>query len=326
MFSATVIVVAYHADRWMPRCVETLREAFQEHSHLVLVDNGGTSRMEGLPLTEFDHLILPTSGPLGFAEANNFALQQVGLTRKAVCFLNQDTLSTAGWLAACLACLRDHPEVGAVSPLIRTYDGTDWDPAFRDCAKKSLGLLERLDNEQEVPSFCEVPMITAAAMVVRSDVLREVGPFDPIFRSYYEDYDLCRRIRLAGWRVGICTQGRIAHYSGSATFSEKAQRRRIRWIVRNRAIHQIRLADRHRLRAMLRYLTCNFARNLCRSVWHTPSSQPLREFLGAHLDLLPLLGRLVSEKRDLRSWKRYLDELNWMALPSGPFRGHNSND
>ena len=182
-----VVVVDYHGKRWLPDCLVTLRDATGDDCRIVFVDNGGNGDIARLGLDEESAVVLTAPRRMGFAEANNFALQQVGLEAGAVCFLNQDTLSEPGWLAACLECLENNPNVGAVSPLLRNYDNTGWDPGFFDCARESAQLLELLNNQSGADDFCEVPRVTAAAMIVRSDVLRQVGPFDPIYVSYYED-------------------------------------------------------------------------------------------------------------------------------------------
>ncbi len=134
---ASVIVVAYRGDRWLPACLASLRESLEAPARLVLVDNAGNTCIEGLDLTGFDARILRCGRPLGFAEANNFALRQIELDTVAVCFLNQDTLSQPGWLDACIACLRAHPDLGVVTPLVVTYDGQGFDQAFLECARRS---------------------------------------------------------------------------------------------------------------------------------------------------------------------------------------------
>lgn len=315
----SVIIVAFRGDEWLPGCLETLRTAARTPMRLILVDNGGTSSMEGLPLAEFDHLVVPTPGPLGFAEANNLGLQHVDFDTEAVCFLNQDTLSGDGWLEACLECLRVRPGLGAVTPLIATYDRQGWDQAFWECARRSEQFCQHFDTDGDLEAFYETPVITAAAMVVRTEGLLKAGPFDPIYGSYYEDYDLCHRIREAGYRVGVCTRGRVAHYSGSATNTDDRRSVRMRQIIRNRCIYRLRQSGSSRLRAALRYLLREFTYGLGRSLIRTPSSQPLGVYLGAHGDLFPLLGRLLSWNRDVREWNRYLVGLNWPPLPSTDF-------
>lgn len=311
MRKAAVIIVAYKGKHWLPACVESLAHAATEPWSLVLVDNGDENAIDELDLSAFDVIRVKPAGILGFAEANNLALREIGLAYEAVCFLNQDTVSEPAWLQACLDGLSAQTEFGVVSPLLRTYDGSHWDPGFYDCARTVPSLLEGNQSSSHAAGFRECSRVTAAAVVVRSAALQRSGPFDPIFGSYYEDYDLCRRIRQSGYRVGICPRASVRHYSGSSTVSEEGIRKRTRQIIRNRAILRIREAGDHRWREIARYLTCTMPYNFGRSVFRTRSSHPLAVQFGAHWDLLRGWRRLVSGPYDQQVWTEYLRNIGW---------------
>ncbi len=312
--SVALVLVAYHADRWIGPCLDSLHLACDYGRQLILVDNGGNSRLESYSaLSNIE--ILTTPSNLGFAEANNYALVHGNILAEAVCFLNQDTLSRSGWLEACLACLQEDPAVGAVMPMIENYEATDWDAAFRTCCKAEPRLWARVQEGvnagfDDFPPFVAVPEITAAAMMVRRDALLKAGPFDPIYGSYYEDYDLCRRIAAAGYKVGICTRGRVGHFGGSVTTSGRAYRRRARWIARNRVIYAARWKWRNRPLGLSHYMFLSFPRNLARSALGR-SRVPFSAFVAAHKDLVPLMPRLVSANLDRVAWRRYLNKLAW---------------
>ena len=138
----TVVVPAYKGIQWIGPCVETLKTASRERIRLCVVDNGGNGDAIPRDLPEFEYVLLKAPRPMGFAEVNNFALCEVGLDSEFVCFLNQDANSTPGWLDACQASLREAPDRGALSPLLRTYDGSDWDRYFYACATKSPEFVE----------------------------------------------------------------------------------------------------------------------------------------------------------------------------------------
>ena len=309
--NTTVILVAYHGDRWLPNCLNSLSLASSRSLHLVLVDNSGNSYIDTVSLSSFRAEVIRTTRPMGFAEANNYALLRASHIEDTVLFLNQDTISSEGWLSNCVECLQSNPDVVAVTPLIATYDWEGWDPHFLESARKSD--LFRKDFDAGVPLnvLYEVPVIPAAAMVIRSDLLKAIGPFDPIFGSYYEDYDLCQRIHDSGCKVGICTRGKIAHYSGSATITKASEDKRARWITRNRVIYQLRGVSRRRSVAFLKYLAVDFPRNLARSLLRRPSAKPLLPFLLGNWDLLCLLPRLVSRGYDRNQWKKYLKSIGW---------------
>ena len=327
MITVSIILVAYHGDRWLPSCLASLAGASVNRQHLVLVDNSGNTVLHEQDLSPFDAEILTTPRPLGFAEANNFALVRASHLEDVVLFLNQDTISPAGWLDRCLEAMAGDATLGAVSPLIRTYDDDGWDPSFLACLDEEQReqLAVRYGNEV-LPKDNPTPGMTlqkgnvevwqtsnapAPALLVRTDVLRKVGPFDPVFGSYYEDYDLCRRIRQAGFRIGFVTGAHVRHFSGSTTDTPEKERRRMRQIIRNRVIYQLREEGTGRRLGVLRWFGRDLPRRLVRGLMRTPSSQPPGVTLGAYGDLVHLLPRLVSEKRDEAAWQAYLHELGW---------------
>jgi len=304
----TVILVAYHGDEWIPRCIASLSDASRSRLHLVLVDNSGNSVLDQLPLGPFDAEVISTPGPLGFAEANNFALMRASRLRRAVIFLNQDTISPAGWIDECCRVLDANPKLGAVSPLIRTYEDDGWDPSFLSCL--SVEQREMIGHE-ELDGVLYVTDVPAPAMMVPTGVLRRTGPFDPIFGSYYEDYDLCRRIREEGYDVGFATGARIRHFSGSTTSTRERELARMRHIIRNRFIHQLRSSRSSRSRQVARHFTHALPRRLARGLARTPSSQPPLVTIKAHFDLLKDLPRLISRSRDEAAWRNYLAGIGW---------------
>ncbi|MGQ0633587.1 MAG: glycosyltransferase family 2 protein [Planctomycetaceae bacterium] len=312
--AVAVIIVAYHGARWIPWCLATLEQASRDRLRVIIVDNGGNDGCIPETAPQFDYSIVVSPRPMGFAEANNLALRRdLAAGFEAVCFLNQDTLSQPGWIDSCRECLSERAERGAMTPLLRSFDGHEWDPGFLDCARQSSQFDCDRPDARKLAKFYAVPRVTAAAMMVRASALRAVGPFDPIFGSYYEDYDLCRRLRCAGYEIGICGQATVRHYSGSCTTTAAAARRRMRQIVRNRTIDRIREAGDKRWPALLHYALWTLPRNVARSFLQTPSSQPLAVQLGANWDLLRDWRRLTSAACDRRAWVEYLKNIEWTA-------------
>jgi N-acetylglucosaminyl-diphospho-decaprenol L-rhamnosyltransferase len=303
--NVSVVIVAYHGDRWIAPCVESLLASTELPVQILLVDNDGNTALAQMAKGWSGTRVIRTAQPLGFAAANNFALRFVDPAADAVCFLNQDTISAAGWLDACVQLLRADARLGAVVPLTYTYDGKELDAAFKDCASTANGLLDALSAGQPLAPLYEVSVAPAAAMVVKTAAIQAAGAFDPVFGSYYEDYDLCRRLRGAGYAIGIATAACIQHFGGSAACDAAARSRRGRQIVRNRVLHEIRSAGADRGRALIRYFAATFPRRLARSLVGRSAHSPM-QFLAGHLDLIPLVPRLIAQKRDVAALQRDL--------------------
>jgi len=307
----SVVLVAYYGDEWLPACLDSLVEASTRGVHLVLVDNAGNTILDALQRDRFDHEVIKTPRPMGFAEANNYALAHAARLEETVLFLNQDTLSQPGWIDRCLACLARAENLGAVSPLIHTYDGSGWDPGFLACLPSEEALRALASSDPEEGAWRYTDLASAPALIVRTDVLRRTGPFDPVFGSYYEDYDLCRRIRAAGYAIAFCGAARINHYAGSTTNTPARERKRMRQILRNRLLYALRASSRPRLSGLAGHVLIDLPRRLARGLLRTPSSQPPLVVLQAQGDLLRIAGRVVSRRLDERAWQSYLDEMGW---------------
>src|SRR5215217_1320135 len=65
-----------------------------------------------------------------------------------------------------------------------------------------------------------VDWVSGACMVVRKETLRDVGPLDERFFMYFEDADLCRRARAAGWLVYYLPHVEIVHQTGASSCSK----------------------------------------------------------------------------------------------------------
>ena len=314
--NVSVILVAYHGDSWLPACLDSLVQSSKKRLHLVLVDNAGNTIIPQLDLSKFDAEVLKTPAPMGFADANNFALTQASHLESVVLFLNQDTISPPHWVDYCLTCFEQDAQMGAISPMIRTYDDSDWDPSFLDCLPADTTKF-LTDPVSEASSTFYTKNVPAPSLLVRTEVLHEAGPFDPIFGSYYEDYDLCRRVRMAGYQVGFSQKARIQHFSGSTTTTREREIKRMRQIIRNRVLFQMRDSGKPRFPLFLKYLFMDFPRRFVRGVLRTPSSQPPGVTLKAYGDLLSIAGRLTSRRRDEAAWQAYLSELSWSNRISG---------
>ncbi len=142
----------------------------------------------------------------GFGAGHNLVLPR--LTSELHAIINPDVVLRDDALACMAAYMRAHPDVGLLSPRIRFPDGRDQvlgkrDPTLRYLAasrlrgsgapKKTLREYAMLDEDLSEP--CDIENATGCFMLVRTDLLRQLGGFDERYFMYFEDCDLCRMIR-----------------------------------------------------------------------------------------------------------------------------------
>ena len=299
--SCTVVIVGYDGVDWLPPLFRTLINSMGNGDTVLTVDNGGNQG--GIPssLGKIRQEVVETPTRMGFCDANNFGLERTAAESEFIGFLNQDVVADENWLSGIHEIFRKNPKVGALSPAHLTYDFNRLNPNFRSSIRHDRRCMSRRVNRE---GWFEQDNLIAAAMVVRTSVLAEVGGFDPIFGSYCEDYDLCRRIREAGFQTGVVPASRIGHFDGSATRTTKAELKRERHVVRNWAIHRIR-SSKTRFRATMKEVCLGMPKRLIKSLLKRQDRQHPSSILSAWASLISLIPRLVSKTLDDRITQRH---------------------
>ncbi len=156
-----------------------------------------------------------------------------------VFFLNPDTELLPGSLWALYHGIEEDETIGAIGPQLRYADGA-LQSSRRRFPGPLTGFFESTWLEQtwpqnpwtrryhlaDWPADCrqDVDWLVGAALLARGDVLAVVGGFDPQFFMYSEETDLCRRLKLAGWRVVYDPAAIVIHSEGRSSTQVSARR------------------------------------------------------------------------------------------------------
>lgn len=310
---AAIIIAAFRCDRWIEKCLESLVHSIDARHHIYVVDNGENKGAIPDTLPFANYTVLKTEHSLGFAEANNYALVRLGRSFDYYCFLNQDTISSPGWLDCCIECMESDPTIGAMMPMETLYDGSGIDPACGDCLKMSTSTTTITTSFGET-KVALTPQITAAAMVARADLIAQVGPFDPVFESYCEDYDLGDRIASTGHALGICHGPTVAHYSGSTTTNPKARIRRDALSLSNRALLKCRRQQSGRWWLAAKIILWGLPYRIAAALLRRPKAPSLKAVCMGYSRLFKILPRLFSAAADKSRFEQYLSRIGWAKL------------
>jgi GT2 family glycosyltransferase len=221
------------------QCLRSLADGARRVSlELLVVDNACTDGSAEAIAAEFpDAVLLHNAERRGFSTNNNLALAR-SHGRYAM-ILNDDTIVGAGALDRLVSFMDRHPEVGAVGPRLLNADGSIQQsvgksphPLFEPLHPLS-NRLRRLDWRPEVPT--EVDAISGACLMVRREVLDQVGGLDPAFDPLYsEEVDWCHRIRGAGWPIYHLPEATVVHL-GSQTMN-RAPRHKLERLYEKKAL------------------------------------------------------------------------------------------
>jgi GT2 family glycosyltransferase/glycosyltransferase involved in cell wall biosynthesis len=134
-----------------------------------------------------------------------------------LCFLNNDTQVTPGWLDALRACFEDVPDCGIAGSCLLYPDGRLQECGalvFADGGAWNCGRFERPDQPRYLYRR-ECDYVSGAALMIPADLFREVGGFDTRYApAYYEDTDLAFAVHAARRRVLVQPASTVIHCEG----------------------------------------------------------------------------------------------------------------
>ena len=165
----------------------------------------------------------------GFGANHNAAFHRA--TGAIFCVLNPDVRITADPFDALAAELTD-PRVGVAAPLVVDAAGEPEDNARRfpsawSLTAKLLGLTPRLDYAIGSEPFSP-DWVAGMFLAFRREAFAAVDGFDERYFLYYEDVDLCRRLRRSGFDVRLVPGARVTHL---ARRESRRSFRHLRWHV-----------------------------------------------------------------------------------------------
>jgi GT2 family glycosyltransferase len=222
----SIIIVNWNTRGLLADCLEAVFADPESCDwELLVVDNASMDGSAEMLRSRFPQVkLIANSTNQGYVGGNNLALQAA--TGQQLLLLNSDTIVEAGALTRLTRFLAGEPKAGAVGPKLLNRDGTlqlscGIPPSFwSECVSKLL--LHKLLpffklGRWKHDEIREVGWVTGACLLVRREVLNRVGTFDENLFMFYEDLDLCMRIRAAGWGIFYVPESRICHLGGQST-------------------------------------------------------------------------------------------------------------
>lgn len=241
--SLTISIVSYNTCALLRACLTSIQTCLDECEvtpQVIVVDNGSHDGSIEMVEQEFPWVQLIAVGEnLGYGCANNLAFKQV--QGRYFLILNSDTEVSPKAIEELVRWMDEHPEAGACGPHLVDPAGRPQVTWYRDPNLLSvfveqtfldrLPLFNRLAFDYGATGDqCnhpqEVQQITGAGLLVRSELYRQIDGFDPAFFMYYEDTDLCIRIRAQGQKIYYLPQVQILHHLGASS-QEVAMRARM---------------------------------------------------------------------------------------------------
>lgn len=223
--SISVILVNHNGLERTRNAVKSVKKS-SPRSEVIVVDNNSTDGSVECIRREFpDVKLIPSTENRGFgAGSNKGAGVALG---EFLFFLNPDTMLSEDTPCLLGAIMEFNSDIAACGPKLVDDDRTFQlsfgpDPSLvkewklrrmhRRLQKRNPSVQAELESRYS--AMREVDWVTGAALMIRRDVFQKVGGFDETFFMYFEDADLCRRVRKLGLKVLYVPSTKVVHFGG----------------------------------------------------------------------------------------------------------------
>jgi O-antigen biosynthesis protein len=220
----SAVMVLYGGWKLATRAISALADNTEAVFELVLVDNASPD--DSLARVE-EHVegatIIRNETNLGFGSASNQGAERA--RGRYLCLLNSDALAEPDWLPPLIETIEE-PGVGAVVPMYLNENGTLQEAGS---VVDSIGHCHMVGRDGDPHAFAhrfrrEIDFGSAACMLIRTELFHELGGFDELYTpGYFEDTDLCFKLRERGLRTIYQPRSRVVHVQHGSSTSESAR-------------------------------------------------------------------------------------------------------
>ncbi len=211
----SVIIVCYRAHERVIRCLEAL-DSFSGNDFsmevIVVNNNPGDIKYSEIEKRFTKYRFIQNTVNGGYANGCNLGVTKA--TGDYYLFLNPDAIALEDDVKKLLMAAKSNPSFFIIScrqirkngKESKAYGDFPWEKRKNSKGEKEAG------NEIIFPDW-----VSGSVMMIRKEVFDSLKGFDEDFWMYYEDVDLCRRVRKAGGEIAFCNNIIIQHDHGGST-------------------------------------------------------------------------------------------------------------
>lgn len=232
----SVVIVNWNLSELLHGCLDSLR-SFGDGVvvECIVVDNGSSDGSVAMLERDFPEVtLIRNTGNSGFSRASNQGMKAA--SGRYMFLLNNDCLLEEGALQRMVSYMDSHPEAGACGPRVVNSDGTlqvhskGYYPTILrimvkmfmpERIKNTWGLSSGIYEYNDKKEIQEYDWLSGCALMVRRQVVDEVGYLDADVFMYCEDIDWCYRIGKSGWKVMYLPMAQVLHFGGQSMLMQQ---------------------------------------------------------------------------------------------------------
>ncbi len=291
MLPVSIVVISYGSYRYLPDCLGSLFDNLATYPQFKValienkLDQTSLEQAKQAARSYFSQglRLLPAPFNLGYGGGANWGWQQQGEAAVYI-VLNPDMKFPIGWLSKFVAAFERDEAIGVAGCKLLSQNGHIQHAG--GLVRHGLALAEHFGagepDDGRWNEGCEVEFVTGAALGLSRRAFETLQGFDPhYFPGYYEDIDLCRRARQAGFKVWYEGNASAFHFEGgafgrAAGYYRPLHRNRLKFALRHfttaQLVNQFIPAERLRLQGTLEEAD----RRACLAVYSAAASSFIR--------------------------------------------------
>jgi len=216
----TAIVVSYDSAEVLPACLDALAA---EGVPAIVVDNASADESRSIAAAKGARVIANARNE-GYGRGNNIGI--AAADTPYVLIVNPDLELRPGAAAALLEAAGRYPDAGMLAPRIIEPSGRVF---LQPRSLLSPPHLNRSGGMVVPAGDACLPFLSGACLLIRRELFVALGGFDPAIFLFYEDDDLCRRMRDSGHALIHVHDAEARHGRGRSTAPSPQRRFKARW-------------------------------------------------------------------------------------------------
>lgn len=218
----SIIIVTYNSSQHIKDMLLSIEKHTKTHHEIIVVDNNSQDRtIAQIYASKVSVTLLQQKENLGFSKANNLSVNNT--KGEYLLFLNPDTKVLDYAIDNLYNFLKSRDDVGIVAPQL-IEDNGNIQPSVRNFPTITRAIKEYylgIKNSYE-PFYplsnqpLEVESVVGAAMMIAKNIYRKSGGFNNKYFMYYEDLEICRKIKEMGLKVVYLQSVKMKHSVGAS--------------------------------------------------------------------------------------------------------------
>lgn len=218
--SVILIILNFNGGDLVLRCVESALKMEYRSLRTIVVDNGSADGSGDVIRERFPEvLVLHSPDNVGVSGGRNIGIRHAFKEKfDYLLFSDHDVIIAPDLLARLIEVTEYHPKIGIAGPVLYSYDhpGRVCSAGMRINFREVIVQVNRRKKDEDFAKpFILFDAVGGGHMLVKRNVLKAIGPFDPAFFWGIEDVDFCLRARLAGFKTVVVPSARVLHKGGT---------------------------------------------------------------------------------------------------------------